>query len=32
MTSGQFRIVYESYNKVLKRSPYALVPVRSLPL
>jgi hypothetical protein len=32
ITSHQFRVVYESYNRQLKRSPYALVPVRSLPL
>lgn len=32
ITSGQLRTVYESYNRVLKRSPYALVPYRSLPL
>jgi hypothetical protein len=32
MTSHQLRVVYESYNRQLKRSPYALVPVRYLPL
>jgi hypothetical protein len=31
MTSGQFRIVYESYERVLRRTPYALVPTRNLP-
>lgn len=32
MTSGQFRKVYESYQKTLGRTLYALVPTRSLPL
>jgi|GEM_PF-2099737 len=32
MTSRQFRRVYESYNRKLGRTPYALVPTRSLPL
>lgn len=32
ITSHQLRVVYESYNRVLKRSLYALVPTRSLPL
>lgn len=32
MTSAQFRKVFESYQKVLHRTPYALIPTRYLPL
>lgn len=32
MTTAQFRRVYDSYTKVLGRTPYALIPTRSLPL
>lgn len=32
MTTAQFEVVYESYQRILGRTPYALIPTRSLPL
>jgi hypothetical protein len=32
MTSAQFRRVYESYQRVLRRTPYAIIPTRYLPV